>query len=63
MEFWRLLSVYVLWAAGLAREGYRPFLHTFSVFLSRRILDQVEMSVAYPNVEKLKTAMKNYGIL
>ena len=38
------------WAAGLAREGYRPFLHTFSVFLSRRILDQVEMSVAYPNL-------------
>lgn len=38
------------WAAGLAREGYRPFLHTFSVFLYRRILDQVEMSVAYPNL-------------
>lgn len=38
------------WAAGLAREGYRPFLHTFSVFLYRRILDQLEMSVAYPNL-------------
>lgn len=38
------------WAAGLAREGFRPFLHTFSVFLYRRILDQVEMSVAYPNL-------------
>ena len=38
------------WAAGLAREGYRPFIHTFSVFLYRRILDQVEMSVAYPNL-------------
>lgn len=38
------------WAAGLAREGYRPFLHTFAVFLYRRILDQVEMSVAYPNL-------------
>ncbi len=38
------------WAAGLAREGYRPFLHSFSVFLYRRILDQIEMSVAYPNL-------------
>ncbi|MVB10706.1 1-deoxy-D-xylulose-5-phosphate synthase [Caprobacter fermentans] len=38
------------WAAGMAREGFRPFLHTFSVFLYRRILDQLEMSVAYPNL-------------
>lgn len=38
------------WAAGLAREGFRPFLHTFSVFLYRRILDQLEMSIAYPNL-------------
>ena len=41
---------YVLLAAGSAREGYRPFLHTFAVFLYRRILDQLEMSVAYPNL-------------
>lgn len=34
----------------MAREGYRPFLHTFAVFLYRRILDQLEMSVAYPNL-------------
>lgn len=40
----------VSWAAGLAREGFRPFLHTFGVFLYRRILDQLEMSVAYPNL-------------
>ena len=38
------------WAAGLAREGFRPFIHTFSVFCYRRILDQLEMSVAYPNL-------------
>lgn len=38
------------WAAGLAKEGFRPFLHSFSVFLYRRILDQMEMSVAYPNL-------------
>ncbi len=40
----------VSWAAGLAREGLRPFLHTFGVFLYRRVLDQLEMSVAYPNL-------------
>ncbi|MBQ3425170.1 MAG: transketolase [Clostridia bacterium] len=40
----------VSWAAGLAREGFRPFLHTVSVFLYRRVLDQVEMSIAYPNL-------------
>ena len=40
----------VSWAAGLAREGFRPFLHSFGVFLYRRVLDQLEMSVAYPNL-------------
>lgn len=38
------------WAGGLAREGYTPFLHTFGVFLYRRPLDQLSMSVAYPNL-------------
>ncbi|MEO5373397.1 MAG: transketolase [Alphaproteobacteria bacterium] len=37
-------------AGGLAREGFRPFLHTFAVFLYRRALDQLSMSVAYPNL-------------
>jgi transketolase len=40
----------VSWAAGLCREGFRPYLHTFGVFLYRRVLDQLEMSVAYPNL-------------
>lgn len=40
----------ISWAAGLAREGYRPYLHSFGVFLYRRVLDQLEMSVAYPNL-------------
>jgi len=35
-------------AAGLAREGFEPWLHTFSVFLYRRPLDQLQMSIAYP---------------
>jgi len=35
-------------AAGLAREGFEPWLHTCSVFLYRRPLDQLQMSVAYP---------------
>lgn len=38
------------WAGGMAREGYTPFLHSFAVFLYRRPLDQLSMSVAYPNL-------------
>jgi transketolase len=37
-------------AGGLAREGFFPFVHTFSVFIYRRALDQVSMSIAYPNL-------------
>ena len=37
-------------AAGLAREGLRPLVHTFGVFMYRRALDQIEMSIAYPNL-------------
>ena len=37
-------------AAGMAREGFEPWLHTFAVFLYRRPLDQLLMSVAYPNL-------------
>ncbi|MBE7211658.1 MAG: transketolase [Gluconacetobacter diazotrophicus] len=37
-------------AAGLAREGLSPLVHTFAVFMYRRALDQIEMSIAYPNL-------------
>ncbi|WP_232698120.1 transketolase family protein [Brevibacillus daliensis] len=37
-------------AAGLAREGFRPWLHTFAVFFYRRAYDQLAMSIAYPNL-------------
>ncbi len=37
-------------AGGLAREGYYPFVHTFAVFICRRALDQLSMSIAYPNL-------------
>lgn len=37
-------------AGGLAREGFYPFVHTFGVFIYRRALDQVAMSIAYPNL-------------
>lgn len=37
-------------AGGLAREGYEPFIHTFSVFMYRRAYDQLAMSIAYPNL-------------
>ncbi|NJO17903.1 MAG: transketolase [Thioploca sp.] len=35
--------------AGLALEGFRPFFHTFSVFLYRRPYDQLINSIAYAN--------------
>ena len=38
----------VSWAGGMAREGLVPYVHTFSVFIYRRALDQLSMSVAYP---------------
>lgn len=37
-------------AGGLAREGFIPYVHTFAVFIYRRALDQIAMSVAYPNL-------------
>lgn len=35
-------------AAGMARAGDTPFVHTFSVFATRRAFDQIAMQVAYP---------------
>ncbi len=37
-------------SAGMARSGDIPFVHTFSVFLTRRSLDQIAMQIAYPNL-------------
>ncbi len=37
-------------AAGMAREGFKPFIHTFAVFIYRRPYDQLAMSIAYPNL-------------
>lgn len=37
-------------AGGLAREGFKPFVHTFGVFIYRRAYDQIAMSIAYPNL-------------
>ncbi|MBD3305176.1 transketolase [candidate division KSB3 bacterium] len=34
---------------GMALEGFRPFIHTFAVFLYRRPYDQLVNSIAYPN--------------
>ncbi len=36
-------------AGGLAMQGFRPFLHTFAVFLYRRPYDQLINSIAYSN--------------
>ncbi len=35
-------------AAGMARCGDMPFVHSFCVFVTRRVYDQVAMQVAYP---------------
>lgn len=40
----------VSFAAGLARGGFVPFIHTFSVFIYRQALNQIVSSVAYPNL-------------
>lgn len=38
------------WAGGMAREGFIPLVHTFAVFMYRRALDQISISIAYPNL-------------
>lgn len=45
-------------AAGLAREGFVPMIHTFGVFIYRRAYDQIAMSVAYSNLP-----VKMFGFL
>lgn len=40
----------VSFAAGLAREGYIPLIHTFAVFIYRQALNQIICSVAYSNL-------------
>jgi transketolase len=45
-------------AAGLAREGKMPLIHTFAVFIYRRAYDQLAMSVAYANAN-----VKMFGFL
>lgn len=37
-------------AAGLALTGFIPFPSTFAVFASRRALDQIAISIAFPNL-------------
>jgi transketolase len=37
-------------AAGMARCGDMPFVHSFSVFLTRRAYDQIAMQIAYPQL-------------
>lgn len=46
------------WAAGMARDGFIPLVHTFAVFIYRRAYDQVAMSIAYSNLP-----VKMFGFL
>jgi transketolase len=48
----------ISFAGGMARMGLMPLVHTFAVFIYRRALDQVAMSVAYPNLP-----VKMFGFL
>lgn len=38
-------------AGGMATEGFVPFIHTFAVFIYRRSLDMIHMSIAHPNLK------------
>lgn len=38
------------WAAGMAREGFIPYIHTFAVFIYRQSFHQLSVSIAYPNL-------------
>ncbi|MGT2933712.1 transketolase family protein [Streptococcus catagoni] len=38
-------------AAGLSVKGYRPYLHTFGPFASRRVFDQLFISLAYAQLD------------
>lgn len=39
-------------AGGMARCGHIPFVHTFSVFATRRAYDQLAMQLAYPRAAR-----------
>jgi transketolase len=45
-------------AAGMAREGFIPFVHTFAVFIYRQALNQIVSSIAYSNLP-----VKMFGFL
>ena len=36
-------------AAGLSLSGFKPYAHTFTPFITRRVLDQLYMSIFYSN--------------
>ncbi|MEL7163946.1 MAG: transketolase C-terminal domain-containing protein [Pseudomonadota bacterium] len=37
-------------AGGMARSGEIPFCHSFCAFITKRVLDQIAMQAAYPNL-------------
>lgn len=38
------------WAAGMAKQGFVPYVHTFAVFIYRQAFHQLSVSIAYPNL-------------
>ncbi len=45
-------------AAGMAKEGFVPMVHTFAVFIYRQALNQINSSIAYSNLP-----VKMFGFL
>ena len=37
-------------AAGLAMEGFRPYVNTIATFLTRRCFEQIRIDICYPNL-------------
>lgn len=37
-------------AAGMTTTGYKPWVSTFAVFLAKRAIDQIRVSIAYPKL-------------
>ena len=48
-------------AGGMARSGEIPFCHSFCAFITKRVLDQITMQAAYPNLPVKIVGFFNYS--
>lgn len=49
-------------AAGLYLAGYKPYIHSFSPFITRRVFDQIFISIGYAN-KKVRLIGSDAGIM